>query len=430
MMNGGGDRRQLRAGAATVDVTPPCGCPMQGYEMRRAEGIADSLCVSALAVGADRPAWLLLTVDCIGLDRRFTARARAKLAESIAMPPDAVTIACSHTHSGPATLPRLGDVEADQQYLAWLEQHLLAAARAAAENVVDVEWRFGTGLLSENVNRRVRCGGRIELGADPAGPVDSRLRVVRLDRKADSSPLALIVHYACHATASGGVPQISADWPGSMRSALRALYDQPEPPVVCFLQGCAGDITHRIARDRDSWPEHFGQHTGVQSHILGRLGAAAALVASERSVAVPAETAVAVSQPLSLRYRWRPAFERTEVQVVRIGASVSDGARADSAIWMIMLPGEPFAAYGPHIAERLRRAVGVDEQHVLVCGYSNDSVGYLPTRAALRDGGYEVARAHHLYGRPAPFAASTERRVLARAVAAASELRHRHVLSL
>src|SRR5262249_46896965 len=241
---------------------------------------ADSLSVSALAVGADRLAWLLLTVDCIGLDRRFTARVRAKLAESLSIPPDAVTIACSHTHSGPATLPRLGEVGADRFYLAWLEEQLLTAARDAADTVVDVEWRFGTGFLPENVNRRVRRGGRVELGVDPAGPVDSRLRVVRLDTKAGSSPLALIVHYACHATASGGVNQISADWPGSMRSALRALYNQREAPVVCFLQGCAGDITHRIARDRDSWPEHFGQHTMLQSQIMGRLGAAAALVAS------------------------------------------------------------------------------------------------------------------------------------------------------
>jgi hypothetical protein len=398
---------------------------MQGYEARRSERIADALSASALAVSSDRLEWLLLTVDCIGLDRRFTSRTKAKLAESLAISPDAVSITCSHTHSGPATLPRLGDVEADQPYLAWLEQRLLAVAKSAADAVVDVEWRFGIGLLSENINRRLRRKGLVEFGVDPAGPVDSRLRVVGLNRKADSSPLAFIVHYACHATASGGVPHISADWPGAMRSSICALYDQQEPPVVCFLQGCAGDITHRIGRHSESWPEHFAQHTAVQSQIMGRLGAAAAMAAHERSVAVPAETVATVARPLSLRYRWRPEFERTHLQVIRIGASSEDPVSTDAAIWMVMLPGEPFAEYGTHLAERLGRELGVDEHHVLVCGYSNDSVGYLPTRAALHAGGYEVARAHHLYGRPAPFAGSTERRVLARASAAAAELRHR-----
>jgi hypothetical protein len=398
---------------------------MQGYEMRRAERIADSLMVSALAVGGDRIAWLLLTVDCIGLDRRFTARVRAKVGQFLSLAPDAVTITCSHTHSGPATLPRLGEVRADKYYLAWLEEQLLTAARDAADTLVDVEWRFGIGRLPENINRRVRRGGRVELGADPAGPVDSRLRVIRLDTKADSAPLAVIVHYACHATASGGVAEISADWPGSMRAALRGLYDHQQPPFVCFLQGCAGDITHRIGRDAHSWPEHFGQHTATQSQIMGRLGAAAAMAASERSVSLVAETAVVVSQPLSLRYSWRPTFESTEVQVIRLGPSST--ASGDPSIWMVMLPGEPFAEYGMRIAERFRRQLGVDEQHVLVCGYSNDCVGYLSTRAASLEGGYEVSRAPQLYGRPAPFAASTERRVVARAVAAATTVRQRLV---
>src|SRR5438874_1409565 len=83
------------------------------------------------------------------------------------------------------------------------------------------------------------------------------LSVVRIDRVTDSlhsSPLALIVHYACHATSSGGVPRISADWPGTMRSVLQSIYGKNTAPVVCFLQGCAGDVTHRIARDRGSWP--------------------------------------------------------------------------------------------------------------------------------------------------------------------------------
>src|SRR5439155_8203733 len=134
-----------------------------------------------------------------------------------------------------------------------------------------------------------------------------------------SSPLALIVHYACHATSSGGVPRISADWPGTMRSVLQSIYGKNTAPVVCFLQGCAGDVTHRIARDRGSWPQHFDQHTSVQCEILGRLTAAAALNASERSVGLRAESVDATIQPLSLPYHRHPASEETEAQLVRIG---------------------------------------------------------------------------------------------------------------
>jgi hypothetical protein len=398
---------------------------MQGYGMRCAEAISDRLFVNALAAGRDRVEWLLLSIDCIGLDRRFTARVRETLARSLSMAASAITVACSHTHSGPATLPHLGVVDADAAYLSFLEGQLSVAADGAARSLQDVRWRFGTTWLPENVNRRVWQGGKIELGVDSSRPVDSRLRVVRIDRLADSPdapPLALIVHYACHATISAGVPQISADWPGAMRTVLRAVYSHGAPPVVCFLQGCAGDITHRIARDRNSWPEHFDQHTRVQSELLGRLSAAAALDASERSLDIRAEAVHAVVAPLTLRCHRHSASEQTEVQVVRIGPTSTAHAGAARPLWIVALPGEPFTAYSTDIGDEFHRQLRAGEHNVLVCGYSNDAVGYLSTPQALREGGYEVDRAHEMYHRPAPFAAATQAIVRDSAVQAAGRL--------
>jgi hypothetical protein len=399
MTTTGDVQKGLRAGAASVDVTPPIGIRMQGYGQRCAEAITDRLVASALAVGAHGTKWLLLSVDCIGLDRDFTSRVRKTLARSLSMPAAAITIGSSHTHSGPATIAKLGVVEADQSYLEFLERQLCVAAEKAAQSLEDVRFRLGTTGLPENVNRREWKGGRIELGAD------------RIDRIADSSissPLALIVHYACHATSSAGVPRISADWPGAMRAALQSNYGKDTAPVVCFLQGCAGDITHRIARDRHSWPEHFGQHTSVQSDILGRLAAAAAFDASERSVGLQAETVEATIQPLSLRYRRRLASEETEAQVVRIGPASTRHESAEQSIWIIALPGEPFTTYGTDLGDRLQRQLGAAQDRVLACGYSNDAVGYLCTPEALREGGYEAVKAHEMYHRPAAFSAATQ----------------------
>src|SRR5262245_66504348 len=141
---------------------------MQGYEIRCAEKIADPLFASALVVGARRAEWLLLSIDCIGLDRRFIRGVRQALSASLSIPAAAITISCSHTHSGPATLPLLGDVAADESYLASLEERVPRVAEQAAAQLEDVDWRIGTALLPENINRRVRRNGRIELGVDPA----------------------------------------------------------------------------------------------------------------------------------------------------------------------------------------------------------------------------------------------------------------------
>jgi hypothetical protein len=417
----------LRAGAASVDITPQAGIRLQGYKLRHAEGIADRLSVSALAVGRAAPEWLLFSVDCIGLDRRFTARIRERLSASPGVLPGALTIACSHTHSGPATLPSLGVVAADAEYLALLEEQLVLAAETAVRRMERARWRFGTEELPQNINRRAWVRGRIELGANPAGPVDRRLRVVRVDRLnalEGAPPLALLVHYACHATTSGGVPRLSADWPGVMRQTLQAAYaDADHPiPVVVFLQGCAGDVTHRIGRDREAWPGHFERYTAVESAILGRLAAAAAMTASEHSVPADAETLDVIVRPLSLPFHRHRDSEDTELQVVRIGPRAGHPRRAEESIWIIALPGEPFATYGTELGDHLKRRVRATPNNVIVCGYSNDAVGYLCTPRALREGGYEAGRAHEMYHRPAAFAPKTQRLVFDRAAEAAASL--------
>jgi len=417
--------KPLQVGVSSISITPPAGVAMQGYDVRYSEGITERLFVSALAVGGHRVIWILLSVDCIGVDRQFTARVRQTLDRRLGSEGVALMVASSHTHSGPATLHQLGAVTADGAYLAILEERLVAAAMEAAGNMQPARWRFGIESLPENVNRRVRLARRVELGVNPRGPVDSRLRVVRIDRASaapDGPPLALIVHYACHATTSGGVSKISADWPGAMRTTLQRVYGETgDAPIVCFLQGCTGDVTHRMGRDREAWPDHFGESTSLQSTILGRLAAAAGLSASERSVEVAGEAVQAVVEPVELSFRDSPGSEETEIQVVRVGpAFASRRARGDAAsVWFIGLPGEPFTAYSTELGRRWSRRFGVPSDRVLVCGYTNDCVGYLCTPKALREGGYEAAAAHRMYHRPSLFSSATQERVFAAASKAA-----------
>jgi hypothetical protein len=281
--------------------------------------------------------------------------------------------------------------------------------------------------LPENVNRRAWVRGAVELGVNPHAAVDSRLRVVRIDRVEDadeSAPLAVLVHYACHATTSGAESRLSADWPGVMRQTLQASYAGAgnRTPVVVFLQGCAGDVTHRIGRDRNAWPGHFDRQTSVQSAILGRLAAAAAIDACEHAVDAVAATVEVIARPLSLRYHRSPGTEDTEIQVVRIGPHAHHLRGTDESIWIVALPGEPFSDYGTELADQFQQRVGAAPNKVIVCGYSNDAIGYLCTPAALRQGGYESSRAHEIYHRPAAFARETQRVVFDAANEAAVSL--------
>jgi neutral ceramidase len=416
----------LRVGAASIDITPTVGVAMQGYGLRHAAEITDPLLASALAVGSDSIEWLLLSVDAIGLDRGFTAPIRKLIGERLSLAPSAITIACSHTHSGPATLPHLGSVTADDSYLAFLKDRLIAVAEMAANNLQPAQWRIGTSSLAENINRRLRRRGEIELDSDPDGPVDNRLRVVRVDHSTglqSRAPIALVVHYACHATTSGGVPHISADWPGVMRAALQRLYERDgERPTICFLQGCTGDVTHRLGRNREAWPQHFAKHTAVQSQILGRLAAAAAINASERSNGLLVESAKTIIEPITLPFHGRSDSETTELQLVRLGPATTNPDSARASAWIVGLPAEPFTFYGTELGRQFHHEFRGDENNVLVCGYTNDCVGYLCTPKALHEGGYESSRAHEMYHRPAAFSAASQKIIFDHAKSAAKRL--------
>jgi hypothetical protein len=79
----------------------------------------------------------------------------------------------------------------------------------------------------------------------------------------------------------------------------------------------------------------------------------------------------------------------TEIQALRLGAVV-----------LVSAPGELFAEIGVAIEN------ASPFQHTFVVGYANDSLGYLCTETAIREGGYEAS---------SPLSVDVERPILAAA---------------
>jgi hypothetical protein len=66
------------------------------------------------------------------------------------------------------------------------------------------------------------------------------------------------------------------------------------------------------------------------------------------------------------------------------------------------VPGELFSEIGMQLKQRS------PVPFTCVCAYTNGSLGYLPSRQAIEEGGYEVSDAYKLYGFPACFHPDTE----------------------
>ena len=89
-----------------------------------------------------------------------------------------------------------------------------------------------------------------------------------------------------------------------------------------------------------------------------------------------------------------------EVQLIRFG---------DVAV--VGVPGEFFVELGLAIKAQAR------VRQVLVCGFANDNIGYIPARRAYARGGYEVTDAYKYYGYPAALAPEAGEQIVAAAVA-------------
>ncbi len=83
-----------------------------------------------------------------------------------------------------------------------------------------------------------------------------------------------------------------------------------------------------------------------------------------------------------------------EVQAVSFGRSLA----------LVTLAAEPTVEHGLRFKRDLRQ--GFDD--VLVAGYANGVIGYIPVRRQIPEGGYEVDWANRFHGRPGAFVADTE----------------------
>ncbi|MFC5833840.1 neutral/alkaline non-lysosomal ceramidase N-terminal domain-containing protein, partial [Nonomuraea insulae] len=158
----------LLAGAAVADITPPPGGSLAGYAARVSASIAvhDPLLATAVAVSDGAATSLVISADLIALDPDTTRRIARDLRERTGIPEDAVAVAVTHTHAGPAvTRGGIGGV-ADPRYVEHACAQIVAAGAAALDALAPAVLRRGHGTLhGVATNRR---GGTL---THPAVPV-------------------------------------------------------------------------------------------------------------------------------------------------------------------------------------------------------------------------------------------------------------------
>lgn len=407
----------IRAGIRRVNVTPPIGTPLGGYAARKSvsQGIHDDLYATALVLKGKDLVLALVTVDLVGLPRELVEMARAAVRSSTGIPPDNVLIAATHTHSGPDLL--FGDQGlASKSYVEVLADTLAGSVYAAWRGLKPAEVGVGQGWLEGiGVNRRTSNGT----------PVDPQVGVLRVDH--DARVQGVLMNYTCHPVVLG--PDnllISADYPGyAVRVVERAFGGGL---TAMFTNGAMGDVN----------PGHSAELSAIGAPIPGRtferakkLGTMLAgevikviemiqpqeelvLASRRKTITLPlkplpprekVEKIVSEKERALLEMEEKKASpdEITRVKVEKLYAElllkqVKEREKAlppeafevelqavrigDCAL--IAFPGEMFVEVGLAI----KRCSPFPYTYIIGC--ANGYVGYLPTKEAFEEGGYEV----------------------------------------
>src|ERR1017187_640810 len=329
-------------------------------------------------------------------------------------------VAASHTHTSPATDPtKVG-------FSAVVADYVTSVENSIANRIDEIlrlgQWRparlrFTTTACDCAINRRrqiwrpkgLRLRRVVSMHPNPAGPRDRELRLLRVEDEAGSL-LSVIWGVSCHPTEWPQIRELSSDFPGGVRQALRAHLGHELP--VLFLQGFCGDLrppaTGRWVRT-GSWKRRF--LVLVSSLVNGpyftgftpeeyRAWVEGIATCAQRGVD-EARNSPFLTTKLMLH--------RTSVALSALGLSGETSSLTfhwfdlSEQLRVVGISAEACWEYA-HLLQRTFPA-----KTISTVGFIDSVFGYLPTQAMLPEGGYEVTEFRHAFGIKGEFVANLEK---------------------
>jgi neutral ceramidase len=393
----------LKAGLAKAVITPPVGVRLCGYAARTqpSTGILDDLYAKALVLDDGQERFALVVCDLLWVGKELVNDTKKRIREQTGIKEENVMMAAIHTHTGP-------DLEyAGEPYIENLKSQMAGAVSAACNRMKKTRIGVAVGECYVGMNRRNPKSpfGPYFLYNWPQGPVDPKVMVLRIEDES-GHVMGVLVNHACHPVTLGpNELNISRDYPGY---ALRVLEDVfGEDIIAMFMNGCCGNINPAWIYDRPDVspppPRVFHENLEERTRETRRLGqilGGEALKALQSVTNFVSEADLKIKRskvrlpvrkdiPENILERTKGAktgeprdelYQRilrhedviTEIQAVQLN---------DTAL--LGLPGEIFVEY--QLETRRRSPI----KHTFISELANDSIGYVPTANAYKEGGYE-----------------------------------------
>jgi neutral ceramidase len=378
----------FRASAVKIDITPKSSQWLLGYAARQSTGVHDPIFHRVVAMDDGRTQFYLVSSDVCLFSPGLYDEVAGELERATGIPRRQFWWTVTHTHAAPEVGPPavskvlLGsrfDHEWDREYTARFTSSLIAAIKEAKAKLEPARLQTGVGMSMANINRRAKdVDGKVTLGLNPDGPADRQIGLMRLERP-DGSLIALVANYAIHGTVMSGENKlISGDAPG----VVAAYCEQKLGATVLLINGAAGNLAPIYSVYATPNAGHLNQFRVLLGDKI--LAGAAAMPRGTEEVRIRLDEAT-VESPLRSGLAWPAelgAYSRTDsAGRVLVRLPIRFALVNDTAIWSA--PGELFC----EIAIAVRNVSPF--ARTFYFGYTNGWFGYLPTSAAVAEGGYE-----------------------------------------
>ncbi len=363
---------------------------------------------------------MIVACDLLAINEHTVARIQAQTGSN-------VVICCSHTHSGPITYAGQRSSRKNRNYINYLVSQIVKAVKDALINLQPGRLTWAQGEADIAINRRERKpDGHIEIGVNPAGPVDHSLSVVQV-QSLEGKPIVTLINFQCHGTVLG--PKnllVSADWIGAMRRRVEQVSGAP----VMYIQGATGDLNpdHNVCDDDYMAVEGVGLRIADRvEQALPQLspisGESVSFHQQQVWLSLEAEARGPTAPPLyrtklakmahvprlmvdfvlNQRYPWKTFItERDGFWSVPV---VLTHIRAGELV-LYALGAEVFTEIGMAIKQ------ASPTSYTLFASVSSGCIGYLPTSAEHALGGYEVDMSPYFYRMPGRLKPDSAERVM------------------
>lgn len=405
----------MKAGTARIDITPADPVWMDGMiRSHKSTGVHDRLYVKALALSSGNRAedtFVIASADVCAIARADHEQICANVAGQTGISTEHIILAAIHNHSGPATVGHFNPKE--KQYLEYFIKQTTETILQAMCNLSPALVGCESGIENtiSHYRRLLAKDGHVIMNWEPysadqivgpLGKIDPEVGVLKvLSADADRKPFAILFNHAGHPNVmSGDNYFLSSEYPG----LAEKIIERRLGGTAVFVNGAQGTMDIDGLKDRD-WKGmervagalaeavlRVSPRIDIGSDVVVR-GACARYTLPARRISQQelawAESILAGTKgklnalPDGVGDDYKAALLKRLHVAQDVPHRIEQVCIVVGETAWISFPGELFTEIGV----RIKRASPF--AHTYIIGLANGDIGYVPTRKAVRQGGYE-----------------------------------------